>query len=169
MTTYRKLASSSVAAIERALERRLERLQGFDAASGAGDTFRRAARKGMTTFRKLGQSVRLVPFHADEASEVQAVLKLIRVARLSDAKLQTFLNDVVSPLLAQDQNLLVFTEYRATQSYLAEAIALACPGVQVAAINGSMSLDEKIRNVHVTLQQPRGSRSCYRLKQGAKA
>ncbi len=146
MTTYRKLASSSVAAIERALERRLERLQDFDAASAltipSDDQL-----EGDDNLAETEPIGEVGAFFGDEASEVQTVLKLIRVARLSDAKLQTFLNDVVSPLLAQNQNLLVFTEYRATQSYLAEAIAHACPGVRVAAINGSMSLDEKIRNV----------------------
>lgn len=146
MTTYRKLASSSVAAIERALERRLERLRGFDAASAltipSDDQL-----EGDDDLAEAGPIGEVGAFFADEASEVHAVLNLIRVARQSDAKLQTFLNDVVSPLLAQDQSLLVFTEYRATQSYLAEAIANAFPGVQVATINGSMPLDEKMKNV----------------------
>mgnify|MGYP003628434279 FL=1 len=115
-----------MAAIERALERRLERLRGFDAASALTIPSDEQL-EGDDDLAEAGPIGEVGAFFADEASEVHAVLKLIRVARQSDAKLQTFLNDVVSPLLAQDQNLLVFTEYRATQSYLAEAIANACP------------------------------------------
>lgn len=146
MTTYRKLASSSVAAIERALERRLGRLQDIDAASAMAIPSEEQL-EGDDNLTETGPIGEVGAFFADEASEVQAVLKLIRVARRSDAKLQTFLSEVVSPLLAQDQNLLVFTEYRATQAYLAEAIAQAHPGVQVTTIHGSMSLDEKTKNV----------------------
>ena len=146
MTTYRKLASSSVAAIERALERRLERLRKIDAASAMTIPSEEQL-EGDDNLAETGPIGEVGAFFADEASEVQAVLKLIRVARLSDAKLQTFLSDVVVPLLAQDQNLLVFSEYRATQAYLAEAIIKACPGVQVTTIHGSMPLDEKINNV----------------------
>lgn len=146
MTTYRKLASSSVSAIERALERRLARLQDIDAASAMAIPSEDEL-EGDDNLAETAPIGEVGAFFADEASEVQAVLKLIRVARRSDAKLQTFLSEVVSPLIAQDQNLLVFTEYRATQAYLAEAIAQACPGVHVTTIHGSMSLDEKMKNV----------------------
>ena len=146
MTTYRKLASSSVSAIERALERRLGRLQDIDGTSAMAIPSEDEL-EGDDNLAETGPIGEVGAFFADEASEVQAVLKLIRVARHSDAKLQTFLSEVVSPLMAQDQNLLVFTEYRATQAYLAEAIAQACPGVHVTTIHGSMSLDEKMKNV----------------------
>lgn len=146
MTTYRKLASSSVAAIERALERRLERLRSIDAASPTAipSEEQLEADDNLTEAGAIGE---VGAFFADEESEVQAVLNLVRISRRSDAKLETFLSEVVSPLLERGESLLVFTEYRATQAYLAEAVAQAYPGVQVATINGSMPLDEKTKNV----------------------
>ena len=146
MTTYRKLASSSVAAIERALERRLARLRDIDAISVMAMPSEEDI-EGDDDLAEAGPIGEVGAFFADEASEVQAVLKLVRIARRSDAKLQTFLSDVVSPLLAKEESLLVFSEYRATQAYLADAISQACPGVKVTTINGSMPLDEKIKNV----------------------
>lgn len=147
MTTYRKLASSSVAAIERALERRLERLESMDAGAAGGLLPSEEQLEGDDNLAEAEAISEVGAFFANEASEVQAVLELVRIARRSDAKLQTFLSQVVSPLLERGESLLVFTEYRATQEYLAEAIERAYPGTQVTTINGSMPLDEKTKNV----------------------
>ena len=146
MTTYRKLASSSVAAIERALERRIERLADF-ARSQVIAVPTNEEIEGDDDLAETGMIGELGAFFEDEATEVRSVLELVRGARNADSKLRSFLEEVLSPLLAQDENLLVFTEYRATQSYLAETIAEGFPEIEVASIHGSMSLDEKIRNV----------------------
>ena len=146
MTTYRKLASSSVAAIERALERRLQRLAST-VAGAATEIPQEDQLEGNDNLAEAGAIGEIGAFFTDEEREVQAVLNLVRIARQSDAKLETFLNEVVSPLLERGESLLVFTEYRATQAYLAEALGQAYPGVQVTTINGSMPLDEKTKNV----------------------
>ncbi|MBC6442344.1 MAG: DEAD/DEAH box helicase [Rhodobacteraceae bacterium] len=145
MTTYRKLASSSVAAIERALERRLERLQNGAVASRAIPFAEQI--EDDDNLAETGPIGEVGAFFANEADEVRIILNLLRAARQSDAKLQTFLGKVVLPLLAKGRNLLVFTEYRATQAYVAAAITQACPGVHVTVLNGSMPLDEKTNNV----------------------
>jgi Superfamily II DNA/RNA helicases, SNF2 family len=146
MTTYRKLASSSVAAIERALERRLERLENSAAASTlvlpSDDEL-----EGDDLLAETGPIDQMIAFFEDEATEVRSVLKQIRLAKQEDVKLTTFLRDVLTPLMANDQSLLIFTEYRATQDYLARAITQTFPDIEVVTINGSMSLDQKTNNV----------------------
>jgi superfamily II DNA or RNA helicase len=141
MTTYRKLASSSLAAIERALEKRLARLE----AGGTGPIAALSEeeledRDDLLDLSPVGS---LGAFFHDEAGQVRAVLSQIRVARAADAKSDVFISQIVQPLLEQGQSLLVFTEYRATQDYLRETIQKAMPGVVCRMINGSLGLDEK--------------------------
>ncbi|MDX6749405.1 DEAD/DEAH box helicase [Geminicoccaceae bacterium 1502E] len=146
MTTYRKLASSSVAAIERALERRLERL----ATHALRPILTDPSDDEEEDVDLLSESTSIGDtgaFFEDEISEVHSVLALVRTAKRSDSKLRTFLHDVLAPLLTNGHNLLVFTEYRATQAYLVEAISRQFPAATIATIHGSMSLDEKTENV----------------------
>ena len=152
MTTYRKLSSSSIAAIERALHRRLERLAGEiehdgrvpadssmtldDLAEGGDDQDDLA---DISTGRKIGQ------FFEFERDLIGDLLDAADRARASDEKLRMFLNDIVLPLVIDKKKLVIFTEYRATQTYLQEAIEHHFPQAgAVELINGSMTLDEKI-------------------------
>ena len=162
MTTYRKLASSSVAAIERALCRRLDRLSG----AGNVDT-------GVMTeaeFNEVAEPSEEGAYDADDLAEIsdrvpvaragrsaffqherQMLVELCEMAstvRLDDRKLKTFMSDIVDPLRKGDLKLLVFTEYRGTQEYLAEALETRYPADGVCQINGGMTLEEKLRNVH---------------------
>lgn len=146
MTTYRKLASSSLAAIERALERRLERLDGVDRTSDPSlpaeeDLEERDDLSEIGTIRSLGA------FFEDEREQVRTVLAKIQAARTADTKRDLFVGQILRPLLDQGESLLVFTEYRATQDYLRETIAAALPDVACVGINGSMTLDEKTEAV----------------------
>ncbi|UWR84925.1 DEAD/DEAH box helicase [Phaeobacter inhibens] len=142
MTTYRKLASSSVAAIEAALERRLDRILSKDPVSlgalededGNDDLAENTALDGASFFE-------------DEPAHVRSVLEFVRRARRDDAKLATFRDDVMRPLLKEGRSLLIFTEYRATQLYLENTIRDTFPEISVGQINGSMSLDDKMENV----------------------
>jgi superfamily II DNA or RNA helicase len=146
MTTYRKLASSSLAAIERALERRLERLDGVDRTSDPSlpaeeDLEERDDLSEIGTIRSLGA------FFEDEREQVRNVLAGVQAARTTDTKRDLFVGQILRPLLDQGESLLVFTEYRATQDYLRETIAAALPDVACVGINGSMTLDEKTQAV----------------------
>ena len=79
---------------------------------------------------------------------IQRLLKLAKGARGQDEKLVRFIGEVVQPLLSRGHNLIVFTEYRATQRYLAERLTVVLARSQdIALIHGSMSLDEKLQNV----------------------
>ena len=161
MTTYRKLASSSIAAIEKALMRRIARLQG-DAAGFANpidnesfdeiaDAFREGE-DGLDNLEDVAGGVidantGVNPFFDDEQAQIAELIVLARKVKVDDHKLEKFLSDIVDPLRKERQQLLIFTEYRATQEYLIEALLKRYPNVGVVQINGSMSLNEKRNSI----------------------
>jgi len=148
MTTYRKLGSSSIAAIQVALERRLQRLltgeknphvsMNFDDDTEGDD--------------ELSQNTLVsdIPlFFDDEIAQLKKLISLVKKARQDDNKLKTFLHEIIAPLITHGQKVLVFTEYRATQEYLKTRIRQNFPELGVIeVINGSMSLDEKMESVY---------------------
>jgi superfamily II DNA or RNA helicase len=151
MTTYRKLASSSVAAIERALQLRLERLSGAAAVSAQrpnDDLSLDDLSQGGDDQDDLATSASATSVHeffAFEKDLIEQLLAGAAVMRRSDEKLMMFLVDVIEPLIAESKKLLIFTEYRATQAYLHEALAEHFPEAgEITLINGSMNLDEKL-------------------------
>lgn len=149
MTTYRKLASSSLAAIDRALRLRKERI----ALEGLGLTAATRAEQlelGFIHEEDLGSSGDLFDgpeFFTHEEQEIENLIQLAAEARQTDEKGKLFLEQILKPLAEENQSLLVFTEYRATQQWLAELIALHQPGVSVAQINGSMKIDDRTKEV----------------------
>ena len=161
MTTYRKLASSSIAAIERALERRMARLQGRpdgSALENGGsqlDELEDAFREGTDGRDDLGDVADAIaesnastnPFFDEEQRQVAELIESARSVKQDDWKLRRFLSEIVDPLCKQGQRLLIFTEYRATQDYLVAALKGLYPNSDVTQINGSMSLNEKRDNV----------------------
>jgi ERCC4-related helicase len=144
MVIYRKLASSSIAAIEGALRRRLERLTGEASAAAAPLPEMDDLMEGGDDQDNLDAVPLAAQFFAEEDAMLQELLAAAAKCRLSDEKLRLFLGQVVDPLVAQRKKLLVFTEYRATQTYLEEAIRQRYPEQDVALINGSMGLDAKL-------------------------
>ena len=155
MTTYRKLASSSIAAIERALTRRLECLRGQAASTGEIPDVAELSLEDLTEGGDeqddLDGTISRTPaqeFFEYEQSLIGELLGLAGTVRAHDEKLRIFLDEVVSRLVDEDRKLLIFTEYRATQEYLKEAIERSCPGdKEVLLINGSMSLDGKLEAI----------------------
>lgn len=155
MTTYRKLASSSVAAIERALERRRNRLIGeagevngtspslnelleeFQEGTDARDDLEDIAE------RITGQNSGVNPFFTNELEQLDRLIEDAVKVKKNDLKLREFMSQIVSPLQRSRPKLLIFTEYRATQDYLVDALRKRYPRAGVTQIHGSMSLDEK--------------------------
>ena len=169
MTTYRKLASSSIAAIERALWRRSARLRGMaeqhvrTLTRPEMDEIEEAFEEGSDGLDSLedvadqvaGSNIGVNPFFRDEQEQIANLLDVARKVREEDRKLKRFLSEIVDPLHQQHQRLLIFTEYRATQDYLVEALKSRYPSSGVVQINGSMSLNEKrdsIENFNSTSQ-----------------
>ena len=102
-----------------------------------------------------GSNIGVNPFFRDEQEQIANLLDVARKVREEDRKLKRFLSEIVDPLHQQRQRLLIFTEYRATQDYLVEALKSRYPSSGVVQINGSMSLNEKrdsIENFNSTSQ-----------------
>ena len=161
MTTYRKLASSSIAAIERALQRRSARLRGEaeDLArhmtnvefGEIADAFQDGD-DGMDNIDSIADDVVTAstgvnPFFDDEQFQIAELLTAAGKVKENDRKLNQFLREIVAPLRRQRQQLLIFTEYRATQEYLVKALERLYPRSGVTQIHGSMSLSEKGNNI----------------------
>lgn len=155
MTTYRKLASSSIAAIENALQRRLDRLRGEvqapDAESGQGDLELGDLAEGGDDQDGLAEAAAASPAQAFFDRELELLTALIAKAgevRAEDEKLRIFLEQAADRLMAAGKKLLIFTEYRATQSYLKDALEARFPHAgEVMQINGSMKLEEKLEAI----------------------
>ena len=161
MTTYHKLASSSVAAIEKALERRRARLTGELASTSSGLTRDRFEEledsfadgdDGEDNLADLAEGVSALgagvdPFFSNELQMLDELCASAKVVRADDWKLAEFLRSIVDPVHREGLKLLVFTEYRATQSYLVDALEQRYPDSGVRSINGSMSLHEKRRHI----------------------
>lgn len=154
MTTYRKLASSSIAAIERALRLRLDRLS-EKLISGQGSiddqlSFDDLA-EGGDDQDDLSSSLSTSSAHeffAYEQEMIEGLLDAARAVRRNDEKLDRFISEVAAPIMREGQKLLVFTEYRATQTYLQEALRRTFSEAgDVELINGSMTLDEKLEAI----------------------
>ncbi len=158
MTIYRKLASSSIYAIEQALERRLARLQATPSADSVSyslwdmlgaDFDPEAFIEGTDNQDDLARAADTpaVSFFEGEQSRVAQLLAAASEVRKDDRKLKHFLSEIAEPMQAAGEKLLIFTEYRATQDYLVQALQERYPRIPVARINGGMSLREKRSNI----------------------
>lgn len=147
MTTYRKLASSSIAAIELALMRRLDRLRENVNLRVSGDV-EIDELEGDDELAQHDLLSSLNTFFDHEIEELQNALAMVQAARGNDTKLNTLISEILGPLFEQGQSVLIFTEYRATQEYLAEQIGYHFPDLGACSyINGSMSLEQKIDSI----------------------
>ena len=138
MTVYRKLSASSVAAIHNALINRRTRLQ-----DQAGDEIPRDLDEADQRF--FGEWEEQLQTEAKEFFDGELALldELIDEAerlRADDRKLQHFLDELIATILVgnPDEKVLIFSEYRATQSYLKEALEVRFGAGCVEQINGSM-------------------------------
>ena len=162
MTTYRKLASSSIAAIEKALELRRERISGQAALEGRSDdeneiSVEDLAEGGDEQDDLVRVSVSAIrdQFFVAELELIDKLLSVAKTVRIHDEKLRVFLDEVVTPVSTQNKKLLIFTEYRATQAYLKAAVEDGnFDENEVLLINGSMDLDEKLKTIELFNKGP---------------
>jgi superfamily II DNA or RNA helicase len=148
MNVYRKLAASSAAAIHQALKRRRERLKQEFADNWDDSTLSNLME---TDARYEGENEESL---ADGAAkeffdgELALVDEMISKAELlleHDAKLQAFVEKMVALIHAQDstEKILIFTEYRSTQSYLKKALERQLGAGCVELIHGGQNHDER--------------------------
>jgi SNF2 family DNA or RNA helicase len=158
MSTFQKLASSSRAAIQKALQNRLRYLQEDEVPAQAGtaetdgdERFageQEEARAAKVDLRgtagnnkqRRGQS----PIE-DEIANVKQLLGRLSRLKQPDTKLSFFLDQIKA--LPKDLKLLIFTEYRGTQAALIETLGGQFGADAVTSIHGSMNLAERRQHV----------------------
>ena len=149
MTIYRKLASSSIAAIECALEKRAKRLKDQETENFTEDdeAIKEMIEEGddQEELSKQLKHVSIKKFFDREEMMIDDLLKKAVIVRKADEKLNQFLDQAELLLTPDRSKLLVFTEFRATQMYLKNEIEARFHSEdEVLLIHGSMSLDEKL-------------------------
>lgn len=144
MTTYRKLAASSTAAILVALERRLHRLKTSDESA-------LPVNGEVVDERFAGEhEERLAEQDASEffGGEIQVLESLIASAKRvheQDRKLHALINSIIRGIdeFSENEKVVIFTEYRATQEHIAAALRSQFGGDSVALIHGGLSYLER--------------------------
>ena len=144
MTVYRKLAASSVAAIHAALERRLRRLLSAQSEAEDADEDAEADARfaGEREERRTGEGNE---FFAGEAALLEELIERAAALLPNDRKLAAFLDNLIATVLRTnpDEKLVIFTEYRATQDYLASALREHHGAASVEVIHGSLDVDQR--------------------------
>lgn len=155
MSTFGKLASSSRAAIESALNNRRQALlgesDGGTGGAGATDDTRfpgeavaqAVAETGLEEVK--GKKRKVSPIEG-ELTEVEGLLAALRSLSGPDSKLASFLAHVEK--LDRDVKLLIFTEYRATQAVLVPELEARFGKDCVAVVHGSMDMGQRRQQVH---------------------
>ncbi len=146
MTVYRKLAASSIAAILAALERRLARLDQPPAGQAVEDQEpepegdQRFAGEWEERQATLGRQ-----FFAGERELLVDLIGKARTIKGQDRKLAAFIDELVAAVRRQNpvEKMVVFTEYRATQDYLAAALSARFGASRVDVIHGSLDTDAR--------------------------
>lgn len=144
MTVYRKLAASSVAAIEAALDRRWRLLRHErDAAAATVDTSIEDS-----PFETENEELFDGPadeFFSGEIALVEALLASARELRKNDRKIRAFVDGLVATVLKGDttQKVLIFTEYRASQEYVAHELRSRFGPESVSLLHGSQDQSER--------------------------
>lgn len=145
MTTYRKLAASSTAAICAALERRLTKLKddNLSPVENNWDDFELDSRyEG-----EFEEARYLFPpeFFSGEITILEDLIIKAKNLLINDKKLEIFLNKIISDIkkLNSKEKILIFTEYRSTQAHIANALQSVFGEQSVELIHGSMKQEER--------------------------
>lgn len=163
LTTYRKLAASSAAALRDSLTRRLTRIMNHAAESGMEVRFDDDGRpvvvdlesqfdqddrfegEAAERFASVGEST--APFFEEEITVLSAVVECAKTAVKSDTKRSYLIDRFIPDILGADDRLLIFTEFRGTLNDLSEAIAERYGASCLVQIHGSMALAERLEAV----------------------
>lgn len=142
MTVYRKLAASSVAAIHGALVRRQARLRGELSKMREHPEDERY--QGELEEQAVLQSA-ATPFFDGEEEMLQGLINEAAALKDHDTKLRAFMDGLVSTVMAQNpkEKILIFTEYRSTQSWVLAALEERFGVNACVLIHGGMDMAER--------------------------
>lgn len=143
MTTYRKLAASSLVAIAKSLFRRRARLQGLLEDVARVDSNAEPDRR----FVERDEDVvgEATEFFSGERDMLDDLIDQADSLVDHDSKVRAFLDYVLPGVLASDpkRKLLVFTEYRTTQELLVRELAARFGSSAVALIRGGQHMRDR--------------------------
>jgi superfamily II DNA or RNA helicase len=144
MTIYRKLASSSVAALHMALKNRLQRIDqtSADEPQLAGLRDHDEDVDGDENDVEIPKTSSRQPFFEEEAHLLQNLIEKSALCMRSDRKGAQLVELVKKLVIEEKRKVLIFTEYRATQAYLLYVVK-AFTGSLPAMIHGGQTADEK--------------------------
>ena len=155
LTVYRKLAASSATAIVRALRRRLQRLE----TSALGARKRQAQGQDEEDYRFEGEVEQrraeaeaedCPEFFEGEAEVLESLLANADPLVTPDSKVEQFLHDLVGLILVgnPDERVVIFTEYRDTQTALQQALLARFGDDSVVLIHGGLNQQERQDAIH---------------------
>ena len=138
MTVYRKLAASSAVAIHRALNRRLVRLRDEQKQLVYADEAPDERFEGEWEEHYTGDGHE---FFEGEIDMLENLLRKAESLARSDRKVTSFIDNLLKAVLSAntDEKILIFTEYRATQECLADALTARFGPDKVNLIHGSQN------------------------------
>lgn len=146
MMVYRKLAASSIVAIQHALARRLVRLK----AAGA-DIALKDAGLDERYFGEWEESFEAVrdEFFSGEIERLKQLIDESSEVAACDTKMAGFLDAIIGPILERspEERVLVFSEYRGTQGYIINELSRRYGAEKVHVINGSMAVEERLQSI----------------------
>lgn len=146
MTIYRKLAASSAAAIHSALKKRLARLrdEALAATICRNEDLESADARFVGEFEERVESP-AKEFFAGEEVLLEGLVERAASLMKHDEKLTGFVEKLIPVVLESnaEEKILIFTEYRTTQQYLADALRQRFGGDCVDLIHGSMDHAER--------------------------
>lgn len=146
MTIYRKLAASSAAAILRALEKRRRRLREEMEEAGYADEAPDERYAGEWEEACLGAARE---FFSGEAEMLEELIGEARSLVRADTKVFSFIDGLVEAVLGAnpEERILIFSEYRATQEFLASALEERFGTGCVSLIHGGQTQEERIASI----------------------
>ena len=150
MTIYRKLAASSAAAIHQALVRRLRRLETADEQMDANtevepiDVDQRFIGEWEERLEGLNRQ-----FFTGEINLVRDLIGRSEKLQQNDSKGRIFLDEMLEGILNANpaEKVLIFTEYRATQAFITNALTHRYGQNTVAMIHGGQTFHERERAI----------------------
>ena len=148
MTIYRKLASSSVAALAAALYKRKARILDREIQAATADDPQRLETSDAELFENDDSADREVdrsaaqPFFDDEVGHLERLINLCAQGVRHDPKYRQLADIVQEIVIEQKQHLLIFTEFRTTQEYLARKLEELL-GRAPLVLHGGMDVDSR--------------------------
>ncbi|BBL73696.1 helicase [Methylomagnum ishizawai] len=150
MTIYRKLAASSIAAIEKALIRRLHKLkrqaeQAVFVQISEEEVDERFFGEWEEAFSVDSEK----EFFDGELQLLKEVIERAQALLMVDRKIRIFIDQLIESVLhnSPDEKILVFSEYRGTQDYVATALRERFGFESVVLIHGGMNHKERAQAI----------------------